>query len=130
MVYFQKLFWRWYFSRNCFQKRSKYENFTIIDWPIEGYVQLRGVPAHPPFDTATHGLRAARHALSLARAATGWRFTRGHGLVVVSAAAFGTRPGRAACERYAQHLRVARHMHYLKRLSQVSQDSTRNKAAA
>jgi len=22
------LFWRWYFSRNCFQKRSKYENFT------------------------------------------------------------------------------------------------------
>jgi len=28
MVYFQKLFWRWYFSRNCFQKRSKYENFT------------------------------------------------------------------------------------------------------
>jgi len=28
MVYFQKLFWHWYFSRNCFQKRSKYENFT------------------------------------------------------------------------------------------------------
>jgi len=30
MVYFQKMFWRWYFSKNCFQKRPKYENFTLF----------------------------------------------------------------------------------------------------
>ena len=95
MVYFQKLFWRWYFSRNCFQKRSKYENFT------PSVNTLHHVEAAGPIEVARHvhaptlggvhnererhgtrsggtlkTLRCARCALSMSRVATVGLLTR------------------------------------------------------